>query len=118
MYVLVALQKGEYFSKEAGFNYLVIGAVGTSMLSLGSAFYYASTGSLNFKEYRDENSLFLLAHFLILSALALKASAVPYHYWTPDAYEGAPTPITGYLSSVPKVAIYFFLVKLPRLAKA
>lgn len=112
MYVLVSLQRDEYFSKEAGFKYLVIGAVGTSMLALGSAFYYASTGSLFFKEYRDENSLFLLAMFLILSALALKASAVPYHFWTPDAYEGAPTPITGYLSSVPKVAIYFFLVKL------
>lgn len=112
MYLMVSVFRDEYFSKEAGFKYLVIGSVGTSMLALGSAFYYASTGSLFFKEYRDENSLFLLSMFFLLSALALKASAVPYHFWTPDAYEGAPTPIAGYLSSVPKVAIYFLLVQL------
>lgn len=112
MYIMVSLLRGEYLSKEAGFKYLIVGSVGTSMLALGSALYYASTGSLFFKEYRDENSLFLLSMILLLSALALKASAVPYHFWTPDAYEGAPTPITGYLSSVPKVAIYFLLVQL------
>ncbi|MFN3976025.1 MAG: NADH-quinone oxidoreductase subunit N [Aquificaceae bacterium] len=112
MYVMVSVYRENYPSKEAGFKYLIMGAVGTSMLALGSTFYYASTGSLFFKEYRDENSLFLLAMFLILSALALKASAVPYHFWTPDAYEGAPTPITGYLSSVPKVALYFLLAQL------
>ncbi|MFN3471841.1 MAG: proton-conducting transporter membrane subunit, partial [Aquificaceae bacterium] len=112
MYVMVSVYRENYPSKEAGFKYLIVGAVGTSMLALGSTFYYASTGSLFFKEYRDENSLFLLAMFLILSALALKASAVPYHFWTPDAYEGAPTPITGYLSSVPKVALYFLLAQL------
>ncbi len=111
MYIMVSLLKDEYLSKEAGFKYLVIGAVATSMLALGSAFYYASTGSLFLKEYKEENTLFLLALFLILSAIALKASAVPYHFWTPDAYEGAPTPITGYLSSVPKVAVYFLLAQ-------
>ncbi|MEJ5339072.1 MAG: NADH-quinone oxidoreductase subunit N [Aquificaceae bacterium] len=112
MYLMVSLLKGEYLSKEAGYKYLIMGSVGTSMLALGSAFYYASTGSLFFREYRDENSLFVLSMLLLLSALALKASAVPYHFWTPDAYEGAPTPITGYLSSVPKVALYFLLVQL------
>ncbi|MFN3599173.1 MAG: NADH-quinone oxidoreductase subunit N [Aquificaceae bacterium] len=112
MYLMVSLYRDDYLSKEAGFKYLIIGAMGTSMLALGSTFYYASTGSLFFKEYRDENSLFLLAMFLILSAFALKASAVPYHFWTPDAYEGAPTPTTGYLSSVPKVALYFLLVQI------
>ncbi|MEN3028003.1 MAG: NADH-quinone oxidoreductase subunit N [Aquificaceae bacterium] len=112
MYLLVSLFREEYLSKEAGFKYLLMGAVATSMFSLGSAFYYASTGSLFLKEYRDENSLFTLSLLLILSALALKASAVPFHFWTPDAYEGAPTPVTGYLSSAPKVALYFLLVQL------
>ncbi len=112
MYVMVSLLRGDVLSKEAGYKYLIIGSVGTSMLALGSVFYYASTGTLFFKEYRDENSLFMLSMLLLLSALALKASAVPYHFWTPDAYEGAPTPITGYLSSVPKVALYFLLVQL------
>lgn len=112
MYLMVSLLREEYAPKEAGFKYLIIGSVGTSMLALGSALYYASTGSLFFREYRDENSLFMLSMLLLLSALALKVSAVPYHFWTPDAYEGAPTPITGYLSSVPKVALYFLLAQL------
>ncbi|MCX8164914.1 MAG: NADH-quinone oxidoreductase subunit N [Aquificaceae bacterium] len=112
MYLMVSLARNEYSSKEAGFKYLIIGAVGTSMFALGSAFYYASTGSLFFSEYRDENTLFLLSMLLLLSAIALKASAVPYHFWTPDVYEGAPTPVTGYISSAPKVALYFLMVHL------
>ncbi len=112
MYVLVSVLKEDYPSKEAGFKYLIIGSAGTGMFALGSAFYYASVGSFYLKEYRDENTLFSLALFLILSALALKVSAVPYHFWTPDAYEGAPTPITGYLATAPKLALYFLLVNL------
>lgn len=112
MYLMVSVFREEYLSKEAGFKYLVIGTLATSMFALGSAFYYGSTGSFFLREYKEDNSIFFLAMFLILSALALKASAVPYHFWTPDAYEGAPTPITGYLSSVPKVALYFLLAQL------
>ncbi|MDW8096199.1 MAG: NADH-quinone oxidoreductase subunit N [Aquificaceae bacterium] len=112
MYLMVSVFKDEYLSKEAGFKYLIVGAVGTSFFALGSAFYYASTGSLFLKEYRDENTLIFLSLLLLLSAFALKASAVPYHFWTPDAYEGAPTPVVGYLSSAPKVALYFLLVQL------
>ena len=112
MYIMVALLRHDYLSKEGAFKYLLMGGTATAMFSLGSAFYYASTGSMFFKSYTQENTLFFLAMFFILSALALKVSAVPFHFWTPDAYEGAPTPMTAYLSTVPKLALYFLLAQL------
>ncbi|MFN3814061.1 MAG: NADH-quinone oxidoreductase subunit N [Aquificaceae bacterium] len=112
LYILIGLFRRDYLSKEASYKYLVIGTVGTSMLAFGSVFYYASTGGLFLRTYNEDNSLFLLGLLLILSALALKVSSVPFHFWTPDAYEGAPTPITAYLSTAPKLALYFLLVNM------
>ena len=112
IYILIGTLKKDYLSKEASYKYLVMGSTGTAMLAFGSAFYYASTGSFFLKPYSGENTLFLLGMVFILSALALKVSSVPFHFWTPDAYEGAPTPITAYISTAPKVALYFLLVKL------
>ncbi|MEZ0362051.1 MAG: NADH-quinone oxidoreductase subunit N [Hydrogenobacter sp.] len=115
MYILIGTFRREYLSKEASYKYLVIGSVGTAMLAFGSAFYYGAVGSLFLKPYQGDNTLFLLSMFLILSALALKVSSVPFHFWTPDAYEGAPTPITAYISTAPKIAVYFLLVKISTL---
>ncbi len=115
MYILIGTFKGEYLSKEASYKYLVIGSIGTAMLAFGSAFYYGAVGSLTLKQYSQDNTLFLLGMFLILSALALKVSSVPFHFWTPDAYEGAPTPITAYISTAPKIALYFLLSKMAML---
>jgi NADH-quinone oxidoreductase subunit N len=115
MYILIGTFKREYLSKEASYKYLVIGSVGTAMLAFGSAFYYGAVGSLTLRQYAQDNTLFLLGMFLILSALALKVSSVPFHFWTPDAYEGAPTPITAYISTAPKVALYFLLTKMAML---
>ncbi|NPB06840.1 MAG: NADH-quinone oxidoreductase subunit N [Aquificae bacterium] len=112
LYLLAGLFKNDYPSKEGAFKYLVIGTTGTSMFALGSAFVYAATGSLRTVPYEGENAFFALGVVLILSALALKASAVPFHFWTPDAYEGAPTPTTAFMAAVPKLALYFLLVKL------
>ncbi len=112
MYILVGLFRREYLSKEGAFKYLVIGTTGTSMYALGSALVYGSTGSLRLSPVQGENTLFALGVLLIISALALKVSSVPFHFWTPDAYEGAPTPTTAYLSTVPKIAMYFLFVKL------
>ncbi len=112
LYILIGLFRKDYLSKEASYKYLVMGTVGTSMLAFGSVFYYASTGSLFLKRYSETNSLFLLGLLLILSAIALKVSSVPFHFWTPDAYEGAPTPITAYLSTAPKLSLYFLLVNM------
>jgi NADH-quinone oxidoreductase subunit N len=62
--------------------------------------------------YADQNTLFSLFILFFLSALALKVSAVPFHFWTPDAYDGAPTPLVGYIATAPKLALYMLLVKL------
>ena len=111
VYVLVGLLRKDYMAKEGAFKYLVMGSLATAMFGMGSAFYYASTGSFSIKPYTEPNTLFTLSMFFLLSAIALKISAVPFHMWTPDAYESSPTPITAYISTVPKVALYFLLVK-------
>lgn len=112
MYILTGLFRKDYLSKEGAFKYLVIGTTGTSMYALGTGLVYAASGSITLSHYSGENTLFALGVVLIISALALKVSAAPFHFWTPDAYEGAPTPTTAYLSTVPKVAFYFLFVKL------
>ncbi len=113
MYILVGLFRKDYLSKEGAFKYLVMGTSGTSMFVLGSALIYASTGSILLDNVSDgNNALFMLGSLLLISALALKVSSVPFHFWTPDAYEGAPTPTTSFLATVPKVAMYFLFVKL------
>jgi NADH-quinone oxidoreductase subunit N len=113
MYILVGLFRKDYLSKEGAFKYLVVGTSGTSMFVLGSALVYLSGGSISVGVSMDSgNTLFLLGSLLIIFALALKVSSVPFHFWTPDAYEGAPTPTTSFLATVPKVAMYFLFVKL------
>ena len=112
MYILVGLFKRDYLSKEGAFKYLVMGTTGTSMFALGSGLVYASSGSLTLGFEPPDDPMFALGVLLLMSALALKVSAVPFHFWTPDAYEGAPTPTTAFLSTVPKVAMYFLFVKL------
>lgn len=112
MYILVGLFRREYFSKEGSFKYLVLGTAGTSMFVLGSALIYATTGTVMMKASGSGDPIFALGILFLISALALKISAVPFHFWTPDAYEGAPTPTTAFLATVPKVAFYFLLVKL------
>ncbi len=115
IYILTAMLKRDYNSKEGAFKYLLMGSVGTALFGMGSSFYYGATGTFFLTPYADSNTLFSLFILFFLSALALKISAVPFHFWTPDAYEGAPTPIVGYLATAPKLAIYFLLVKLSTL---
>ncbi len=112
MYILVGLFRRDYLSKEGAFKYLVIGTTGTSMFALGAGFVYGSTGSLLLGFQKGVDPLFALGVLFLMSALALKVSAVPFHFWTPDAYEGAPTPTTSFLATVPKIAMYFLFVKL------
>jgi len=112
LYILVGLFKREYLSKEGAFKYLIIGTSGTSMYALGSGLVYGSTGNIQLGFQRAEDPIFALGVLLIMSALALKVSAVPFHFWTPDAYEGAPTPTTSFLATVPKIAMYFLFAKL------
>jgi NADH-quinone oxidoreductase subunit N len=108
LYVLCAIDIDLVGSLEAGLKYLVVGAVGSATLLFGSALVYGATGELSFDKIATagvaDNSLLVLGLAMMLAGFAFKASAAPFHMWTPDAYQGAPTPVTTFMSSATKVA--------------
>jgi len=108
LYVLCAIDIDLVGSLEAGLKYLIIGAVGSATLLFGSALLYGATGQLSFDKIgaaaHPHDSLLVLGLALVLAGLAFKSSAAPFHMWTPDAYTGAPTPVTAFMSSATKVA--------------
>jgi len=123
VYILTGMYRKDYKSKEGAFKYLIIGGAGTAIISYAIAIIYGSTGSFYFKDIATDLGVrvletgvidigFVGGLALLLVGLGLKASAVPFHQWTPDAYEGAPTPITTFMASVVKVAIYAVIVKV------
>ena len=118
LYVLCATQMRREHSLESGLKYLIIGSVGSAMLLYGLALLYGATGSTDFAEIaaavgdvRDD-PLFLTALALIVAGLAFKASVAPFHQWTPDVYEGAPTPITAFMAVATKAAAFGVLLRL------
>jgi NADH-quinone oxidoreductase subunit N len=108
LYVLCAIDIDLVGSLEAGLKYLIIGAVGSATLLFGSALVYGSTGQLSFDKIaaagHSHDSLLVLGLAMIVAGLAFKTSAAPFHMWTPDAYTGAPTPVTAFMASATKVA--------------
>jgi NADH-quinone oxidoreductase subunit N len=110
LYVLAAFNRDHLRSTEAGLKYFVLGALSSGMLLYGISFLYGFTGSVSFAAiaavvHQSGVSLGLLFGLVFLVAgLAFKVSAVPFHMWTPDVYEGAPTPVTGYFATAAKVA--------------
>jgi NADH-quinone oxidoreductase subunit N len=108
LYVLCAIDIDLVGSLEAGLKYLVIGAVGSATLLFGSALVYGATGELSFDKIaaagHAHSSLLVLGLAMLIAGLAFKASAAPFHMWTPDAYQGAPTPVTAWMSSATKIA--------------
>jgi len=110
LYIIVAFKRDSLKSTEAGLKYFVLGALSSGLLLYGSALTYGYSGTTLFNgilENANVNSpsiglLFGLA--LVIAGLAFKVSAVPFHMWTPDVYEGAPTPVTAFLATVPKMA--------------
>jgi NADH-quinone oxidoreductase subunit N len=108
LYVLCAIDIDLVGSLEAGLKYLIIGAVGSATLLFGSALVYGSSGQLSFDKIaaagHSHDSLLVLGLALVIAGLAFKTSAAPFHMWTPDAYTGAPTPVTAFMSSATKVA--------------
>ena len=108
-YVLAAILKRSQQSGEAGLKYFVLGALASGILLYGMSLLYGFTGGTNFDTVRAGlqgelayGPLFGLT--FVLAGLAFKISAVPFHMWTPDVYEGAPTPVTAFFSTAPKVA--------------
>src|SRR5437868_12718734 len=109
-YVLAAYRRTDDRSAEAGLKYFVLGALASGILLYGISLLYGFTGTTNFSGLaaafgRGAPSLGLLFGLVfLLAGLAFKISAVPFHMWTPDVYEGAPTPVTAFFASAPKVA--------------
>ena len=110
LYVLVAIETDDLLSLEGGLKYLIIGSIGAAFLLYGAALVYGATGQLEFDRIRtalstgDAHGVLLLAGVaLVLVGLGFKANAAPFHMWTPDAYEGAPTPVTAFMSAATKV---------------
>jgi NADH-quinone oxidoreductase subunit N len=110
LYVIAAFDRDNARSSEAGLKYFVLGALSSGMLLYGASLVYGTTGSTNFATIAaalagNEAGLGLLFGLVFLIAgLAFKVSAVPFHMWTPDVYEGSPTPVTAFFAAAPKVA--------------
>jgi NADH-quinone oxidoreductase subunit N len=118
LYVLCATHMRREHSLESGLKYLIIGSVGSATLLYGLALLYGATGSTDFEriaavsaEVRDD-ALFLTGIALVVAGLAFKASIAPFHQWTPDVYEGAPTPVTAFMAVATKAAAFGVLLRL------
>ncbi len=108
-YVLAAFLRADDRSAEAGLKYFVLGALASGILLFGMSLTYGFTGTTDFQGIRtalsgDISTGALFGLIFVLAGLAFKISAVPFHMWTPDVYEGAPTPVTAFFASAPKVA--------------
>ena len=111
LYVIAAINRDSLKSSESGVKYFVLGALSSGILLYGCSLVYGFTGSFNFDEIKfalsdlDKLNIGILFGFIfILVGLAFKISAVPFHMWTPDVYEGAPTGVTAFFAIVPKLA--------------
>jgi NADH-quinone oxidoreductase subunit N len=116
LYVLVAVDTERETSLEAGLKYLVVGGFGSAVLLFGSALVYGATSALSFSEIAaapSTDDTFLFAGLaMILAGLAFKVSAAPFHMWTPDVYEGAPTSVTAFMAAATKTAALVVLLRV------
>ncbi|MBN9251933.1 MAG: NADH-quinone oxidoreductase subunit NuoN [Mesorhizobium sp.] len=118
LYIVAAINRDSLRSSEAGLKYFVLGALGTGMMLYGISLVYGYTGSIDFNiiaqtltgAERQVGLLFGLV--FILAGLVFKISAAPFHMWTPDVYEGAPTPVTAFFAVAPKVATMALILRL------
>ncbi len=116
LYTLIAYPDRSTLPLEAAIKYLILSAAATATALFGFALLYAATGAMGFSELGaalDQqpaaDGLLMVAAVMIVAGLGFKLSLVPLHLWTPDVYQGAPTPVTGFLASVSKAAVFFVL---------
>jgi NADH-quinone oxidoreductase subunit N len=117
LYVVASIHRDDAKSTEAGLKYFVLGALSSGMLLYGASMIYGFTGSVNFesiaKVLHGQSSTGAVFGLVFLTAgLAFKVSAVPFHMWTPDVYEGAPTPVTAFFATAPKMAAMALFVRV------
>ncbi len=118
LYVLCATRMRREASLESGLKYLIIGSVGSATLLYGLALLYGASGGTSFDAIGKAagevggDVLFLTGIALVVAGLAFKASVAPFHQWTPDVYEGAPTPITGFMAVATKAAALGVILRL------
>ena len=117
-YILAGYFKGEVKSTEAALKYFILGAFSSGVLLYGLSLVYGVAGKMGLPELAklfattDRSNLLMLGILLILAGLLFKIAAVPFHVWTPDVYEGSPTPVTAFFSVGPKVAAYAILARI------
>ncbi|MBV9461701.1 MAG: NADH-quinone oxidoreductase subunit NuoN [Bradyrhizobium sp.] len=115
LYVVAASNRDNAKSTEAGLKYFVLGALSSGMLLYGASLIYGFTGTVSFAAIaaaaKAGNIGLIFGIVFLLAGLCFKVSAVPFHMWTPDVYEGAPTPVTAFFASAPKVAAMAVFVR-------
>jgi NADH-quinone oxidoreductase subunit N len=116
LYILVAFDTNRVTSLEAGLKYVIVGGFGSAILLFGSALVYGATGELGFAQIAaagEGDQAFLVAGLaMILAGLAFKVSAAPFHMWTPDVYEGAPTSVAAFMSAATKTAALVLTLRI------
>ena len=120
LYVVAAIRRDDVRSSEAGLKYFVLGALSSGMLLYGASMLYGFTGSTSFSviasvakaEGGAANIGLVIGLVFLLVGIAFKVSAVPFHMWTPDVYEGAPTPVTAFFAAAPKMAAMALFVRV------
>jgi NADH-quinone oxidoreductase subunit N len=117
-YVLTSFQRNRLVSLEAGVKYLILGALSSAFMVFGIALVWGTTGKLNFHELAavaaqfETNKLFLLGVLFVMVGLGFKIAAFPFQIWTPDVYQGAPTPTTAFLAVGSKAAGFVLLLRV------
>tara|TARA_B100000029_G_scaffold36377_1_gene34204 strand:- start:4392 stop:5804 length:1413 start_codon:yes stop_codon:yes gene_type:complete len=115
LYILASFKRNDEKSTEAGLKYFVLSALASGILLYGSSLIYGFTGSTNFEvisaNLNEVNTGAVFGIVFILVGLAFKVSAVPFHMWTPDVYEGSPTSITSFFAIIPKIAAITVLIR-------
>ncbi len=118
LYVIAAFHRDHLRSTEAGLKYFVLGVLSSGLLLYGSSLVYGYTGATSFARIAEAVQLhgapigFIFGLVFVLAGLAFKISAVPFHMWTPDVYEGAPTPVTVYFASAAKVSAMAMVIRV------
>jgi NADH-quinone oxidoreductase subunit N len=116
LYVLAAYHRDDLKASEAGLKYFVLGALSSGLLLYGASLIYGFTGSMRFDEIAayaaaNESTGLIFGLVFLICGLAFKVSAAPFHMWTPDVYEGAPTPVVALFATAPKVAAMVLIAR-------